>query len=55
MSELTPCPYCENFEGSWFKVDNDQVERFNFCPVCGRPYTPQGAEMFQRRADSVKE
>lgn len=50
MEVLTPCTYCENFEGSVFEVGNGKTQRFNFCPVCGRPYTPEGAEMLTRRA-----
>ena len=50
METLTPCAYCENFEGSVFKVKNGEMQRFNFCPVCGRPYTPEGTQMLLRRA-----
>ncbi|HEX2985478.1 MAG TPA: hypothetical protein VHO71_01540 [Caproiciproducens sp.] len=49
MEERTPCPYCENFEGSGFEVQNGNLEVFNFCPVCGRPYTPRGAELLDLR------
>lgn len=48
MEERTPCPYCENFEGSGF-IAQGKLEVFNFCPVCGRPYTPKGAELLERR------
>lgn len=48
MEERTPCPYCENFEASGFIVQGE-VKAFNFCPMCGRPYTPQGADMLNRR------
>jgi len=48
--EQNPCPYCENFEGTGFKVENGKVQRFNLCPVCGKPYTAEGAELFNQRA-----
>lgn len=44
MEERTPCPYCENFEASCFMAQG-KLQAFNFCPVCGRPYTPEGANM----------
>ncbi|HEX3017608.1 MAG TPA: hypothetical protein VHP31_07140 [Caproicibacter sp.] len=26
-----------------------KLEVFNFCPMCGRPYTPKGAELLNER------
>lgn len=48
MEERTPCAFCENFEGSGFMVQG-KIQVYNFCPVCGRPYTPKGTEMLNRR------
>lgn len=48
MEERTSCPFCENFEGSGFTVQG-KLQVFNFCPVCGRPYTPLGAEILNHR------
>ena len=54
MDQLNSCPYCKNFEGTGFKVDGT-VQRYNFCPVCGRPYTPEGIEIFNRRMRSEQQ
>lgn len=48
MEERTPCVYCENFQGSCFMAQG-KLEVFNFCPMCGRPYTPKGAELLNER------
>lgn len=48
MEERTPCAFCENFEASCFRAQG-KIQAFNFCPVCGRPYTPEGAEMLSGR------
>ncbi len=49
MEEKTPCPYCENFEAAGFMVQG-KLQVFNFCPVCGRPYTHLSAEMLDGRS-----
>lgn len=48
MEERTPCAYCEYFEASCFMAQG-KLQTFNFCPICGRPYTPEGAKMLNGR------
>lgn len=55
MDDLTPCPYCENFEASGFVAQEGKVQVFNFCPVCGRPYTKEGRQMLIHRAEKERE
>lgn len=38
MEKTTPCPYCENFEAAGFEVESGEFQKYNYCPVCGRPY-----------------
>ncbi len=52
MNELSSCTYCENFEGEMILV-NGNVQRYNFCPICGRPYTSDGIDLLERRRVSV--
>jgi len=51
---LEPCPYCENFEGIGFEVGGGKVQRYNLCPVCGRPYTSEGMEIQNLRAKMIQ-
>lgn len=51
MDFTTSCTFCENFQGEMFEA-NGEVHRYNFCPACGRPFTPEGARMLCERQNS---
>lgn len=48
MDVTTSCTFCETFQGEMFEA-NGEVHRYNFCPACGRPYTPDGTQMLNQR------
>ncbi len=52
MNKLSSCTYCENFEGEMILV-NGNVHHYNFCPICGRPYTSDGIDLLVRRTASA--
>lgn len=54
MDQTMPCPYCENFEGTCFTAQG-KVQAFQFCPICGRPYTRNGAEQRSGKKESSGE
>lgn len=50
MDMLMSCTFCENFQGTMFDIEDGKAQRYNFCPMCGRPYTSEGKEILNRRA-----
>lgn len=54
MEELKPCPYCESFESGDFEDEDGKFKKFNFCPICGKPFNEAGKKILAARRTASK-
>jgi len=49
MEKLKACPYCEGFESGEFEDEDGKFQKFNFCPICGKPFNEAGKKILAAR------